>query len=98
MEATAVEEIHLQNEDQMQVVFEEKNLQQLSSIDPFTEKVLIGNSFPCSISVGSRSTEVVGVGGRGTGARLPATAGARRRSGRRRARSSGERRETEGRD
>jgi hypothetical protein len=43
MEATAVEEIHLQNEDQMQVVFEEKNLQQLSSIDPFTEKVLIGN-------------------------------------------------------
>jgi hypothetical protein len=51
MEATAVEEIHLQNEDQMQVVFEEKNLQQLSSIDPFTEKVLIGNSFPCSISL-----------------------------------------------
>jgi hypothetical protein len=43
MEATAVEEIHLQNEDQMQVVFEEKNLQQLSSIYPFTEKVLIGN-------------------------------------------------------
>jgi hypothetical protein len=49
--ATTVEEIHLPNKDQMQVVFEEKNLQQLSLIDPFTEKVLIAATFSCNNSL-----------------------------------------------
>ncbi|RLN04269.1 hypothetical protein C2845_PM13G20640 [Panicum miliaceum] len=40
LEATPVEKIELENEDDTQAVFEERNLSQLKDVDPFIEKDL----------------------------------------------------------